>query len=170
MNLRKILPWLLLTVLIVVVGTVLYNRDREVRLYPQATIGRIVEGEKEWYESGISSYKIRLEVEFSSERRRHEIIVRDFQYFEGTTEFASGTGWSDPVPMDAEEGDFLTVVGLFSTTRSALQGGVRQDVLMQLHEAPVYPEIVFLGDVVQDGFVIAGTQTTITVLSFEPLD
>ena len=170
MKLRRILPWALFGLLLGLVAVVFYRANQPGPTYPQATIEIIVNGEQAWYESGVPSYRLTSEVEFSSEHRRHVITVIDYEFSEGTTEFASVAGWSAPVPMDAAEANFLTVIGLYSTVRSALFDGLRQDILMQVHESGTYPEAVYLGEVIQDGFAIPGTETTIRVVDFEILD
>ncbi len=164
-RLLKFAPWLLLAAAIFAVAGyyVIQNLDNR---HPVASIPRLNRAEQSWYEGNIQNYRIVLEVEFGEEDRLHTVTVRDGQFAEATIAYRQGRDWGPQEAMGEEQARFFTVPGLYETVRSAIHQGLRQDVRMVVNPGPAYPQLIILGPVVQDGFLVAETEARITVLEF----
>jgi hypothetical protein len=138
---------------------------------PQLTLARLNESEANWYAAGILDYDARITVAFSSERRQYEVSVRG-----GALSEARSAGWDDALgdwgpasPVSAEEGGFFTIPGLFATLRSALfNDAVPREVLrMEIASTLPHPSRLVLGEILEEGFPVDGTEVLIEVLEFE---
>jgi len=165
---RKILPFLLagITVLVLLFYAFFVNREKR---YPEATIPLLNAAETQWYNAGIAHYRLVVEVEFSTERRRHAIIVQNGQITEAALSYWDGRTWGDPVLMGLEQAALYTVPGLFNTLRAELNQAFREDLRVDMNTDPAYPRYMYLGPVWQGGELMSESEARISVTEFELL-
>ena len=173
---RKIYIWLAVGLLgLAVVAVLVWSEDRaDFSDVPAVNINRLNEGEAGWYAQGILDYRLLAQVEFSSEKRLTEILVRG-----GQIQVAQSAQWEPEledwgafIPMAEEEARFFSVEGLYTLTREALQNEnvPRTEIRMQLMQGLSVPELLYFGDIIQAGSPVPDTALKIELLEFEELN
>lgn len=140
-------------------------------LMPQASFEMMNDAEAQWEADPIAGYRIVVDVERPSDRRRTEVTVRqdaivraDVQYWNDTT----GT-WDEPSDLNQEQAYPFTVPGLFDMVRGELASSGRADVRVSMDGSPAFPHRIVLGPVWLDGKPVSGTEATVVVRTFEPV-
>ncbi len=167
---KKILPILLVVVMVAgVIGLYLYQNYDPYRNLPQVSLDRLNTQEADWYAEGIFDYQIEVLIKFSSEQRIYRIAVVNNAISEA---FSSrydedARDWLAYMPVSTEEADFFTVPGMFRLLRAdLLNEDVEREVRrMGLREGQSYPGLIYLGNIIQEGIVMEGTDLVVEVLS-----
>jgi hypothetical protein len=162
---RKILPFLFVGIVILAFLFYALFANREKR-YPEATIPLLNAAETQWYNAGITHYRLVVEVEFSTERRRHTIVVQDGQITEATLSYWDGRTWSEPDLMGLEQAALYTIPGLFTTLRNELNQQLREELRVDMNADPAYPRYMYLGRVWQGGEPMNESEARISVAEF----
>jgi hypothetical protein len=165
---RKIFLFLIAGITILALLFIGFFANRE-KHYPEATIPLLNAAETQWYNAGITHYRLAVEVEFSTERRRHAIIVQNGQITEATLSYWDGRTWSEPILMGLEQAALYTVPGLFNTLRDELNQALRKDLRVDMNTDPAYPRYMYLGPVWQDSEPMNESEARISVAEFELL-
>lgn len=165
---RKLFGLILLGLLAAAVAFAALYTHRE-RRFPEVDFLLLNEAETDWYNAGISDYRLVVEVEFSTERRRHEIVVRNFQVSEASLAYWDGEVWSASEQTNLQQAADYSVPGLFQLLRMELNLKLREEVRVDMHFDPVYPRYIYLGTVWQDGEEMEGSEARLTVQEFEVL-
>lgn len=140
-------------------------------LMPQASFEMMNDAEAQWDTAPIISYRIVVDVDRPSDRRRTEVAVRqnaivhaNVQYWNDTTR-----AWDEPADVNQEQAYPFTVPGLFDMVRGELASSGRADVRVSMDGSPAFPHRLVLGPVWMDGKPVSGTEATVTVRTFEPV-
>jgi hypothetical protein len=165
---RKILPFLLAGLGLAALLLFYLNANQEKR-YPEATFALLNEAETQWYNAGIQHYRLVVEVEFSTERRRHAIQVQNGEVVEATLSYWEQGSWSEPGQMNLAESLQYTVPGLFTSLRQELNLNFREEIRVDMNAEPSYPRHIYFGLVWQDGEPMAESEARISVPEFELL-
>lgn len=171
---RKVLPFLLFGAMIAVALGLYTARSWDPhRDIPHVTLTSLNAIENAWYGEGLSDYRLRVQVEFSLEKRLYEVVVRGNAMVGARAAEWDTThdDWGPYREAGSEEADFFTIPGLFGLVRgSLLDIDVKREVLrMEADERLPVPARIFMGRVVQDSVPIDGTELMIEVLEFEIL-
>lgn len=172
---KKILPVLLLAVMIVgTLGIYIAQNWDPYRNVPQVSLDRLNRQEAEWYAQGIWNYRVLVLVRFATEQRRYQIEVRDNIIADAKSSRwdEDQETWGPFTTAGTEEADFFTIPGLFGMLRADLRNEEvdREVMRMGLADGQTYPGLIYLGDIIQDGVSVDGTDLVIEVLEFERLD
>lgn len=166
MSKSKIIVTLLGLSALIVVSAVVWTsgaKQREIESYPKVTIPVLNTLEGDWYAAGIFDYRLVTEVEFSEEKRRHEIIVQGNELDSATLSYWNGEVWGTETTLPESTANLFTIPGLFTTIRQSLINEIRDEVRAVFTEGPVYPTTIFLGVVRQEGVLVDGTEAKIQV-------
>ncbi len=164
---RKIVLSLLVGLsLLAVVIFFFYNKSEQ--RYPVATFTLLNEAETQWYTAGIQHYRIVVEVEFSTERRRHAATVQNGQIIEATLSYWDGKTWSTPETASLDSADDYIIPGLFTTLRGELNNDIREDLRVDMHDDPAYPRYMYFGRVWLENEPMDDSLAHFTVVEFEP--
>jgi hypothetical protein len=165
---RKIIPFIFigLGLLALILYIFYYNREKR---FPEANISMLNTAETQWYNAGINHYRLLVEVEFSTERRRHAVVVQHGQITEATLSYWDGDAWSEPQGMAFDQANDYTIPGLFSFLRQELNLEMREELRVDINDDPPYPRYIYFGQVWLDGEPMADSEARITVPEFELL-
>ena len=165
---RKILPFLLagLGILALVFLYLIANREKR---YPELTFTLLNNAETQWYNAGITDYRLVVDVEFSTERRRHAITVRNGEIIEATLSYWDKGAWGEPDSMNLEQAIQYTVPGLFNSLRQEINLDFREELRVDMNTDPAYPRYIYLGQVWQDGEPMPESEARFSVTEFELL-
>ena len=169
---RKLLA-LLIFVAAFVIGLYAVGKLDPYRAIPQVTLSSLNAIETAWYGEGLSDYSLRVQVEFSLEKRLYEVFVRGNALVEArSAEWDKALDdWGPLRQAGEEEAGFFTIPGLFGLVRgSLLDKDVEREVLrMQSDSDLSFPARIFLGRILEDGVPVDGTELLIEVLDFNRL-
>jgi len=165
---RKILPFLLAGLGLFVLFLLFLNANREKR-YPELTFTLLNNAETQWYNAGIQHYRLVVDVEFSTERRRHTLTVRNGEIIEATISYWDKGTWSEPDTMNLEQALQYTVPGLFNSLRQEINLNIREELRVDINADPAYPRYIYFGQVWQEGEPMAESEARISVPEFELL-
>jgi hypothetical protein len=137
----------------------------------RASPGHIRQMENAWRANPVASYHIIVDVERPDDKRRNELFVHDGTIVQARVKYwnRERKDWEQPFALNQEQAAPFTVPGLFKTLREQLDLSNRELVQVQWRQDPVFPQLIVLGPVSQDGAPIPGTEATIIVVEFTPL-
>lgn len=139
------------------------------RRYPEVTFPTLNDAETAWYNAGILDYRLVVEVEFATERRRHAVTVQNGQVTEATISYLNGRTWTVPETFGYDLAAGYTVPGLFNTLRVELNQEMREELQADMNEDPSYPRHIYFGLVWIEGEPMEGSEARFTVVEFERL-
>lgn len=172
---KKYLPWFFLFAMVGgALGLYFVQNWDPYRNVPRVSLDRLNREEADWYAEGIFDYRLLVHVRFSTEQRRYDIEVRD-----NVLASAQSARWDEVAetwgpfgPITDEEATFFTIPGMFNMLRTDLlnEDVEREALRMELAEGQQYPGLIFLGNIVQEGAAVDGTELIIEVLTFEEIE
>ena len=165
---RKIFPFILAVIAILVVSLLYFTNTQEKRLTP-VTLPLLNQVETDWYNAGIASYHLVVDVKFSTEQRRHSLTVFNHQVTEASLAYWDGKNWKTPEPIPFDQAADYTIPGLFAFLRQELNLAMREDIRMAINSDPSFPRIIYLGRVWQDDQPMNESEAWFTIQTFEPL-
>ena len=77
--------------------------------------------------------------------------------------------WDGPLKLREEQAFPFTVPGLFDLVRDELLRSGRRDIRVAMSGDPAFPRRIVLGPVWRDDQPRSGTETRVTIRSFEPV-
>lgn len=165
---RRRLLWI--GILLGMLGLVLFAAGCTA-LMPQASFEMMNEAEAKWEADPVSSYRIVVDVERPTDRRRTEVTVRQDAIIRAEVKYwnEQTKTWDEPADLNQEQAYPFTVPGLFDMVRGELASSGRADVRVLMDGSPAFPHRLVLGPVWMDGKPVSGTEATVTVRTFEPL-
>jgi hypothetical protein len=168
---KKATLLLVLLALMLIAGFALFAPRDPYAGIPGLSIIRLTEAEADWYEAGVASYRVVVDISFSGEKRRHWIVVRNNLLESAETAGWDGEAWGAPQAMGAEDAAFYTIPGLFQTVRLALQNEqvAREAYRMSAGGEPPIPRVIYFSEIIQEGEPVEGTALLIEVVEFEAL-
>ena len=136
-----------------------------------ASLQMINDAEAQWQANPVLSYRIVAEVEGQGERRRNEITVSQGQITGAIVMYwnSDQRRWDGPLKLREEQAFPFTVSGLFDLVRDELLRSGRRDIRVAMSGDPAFPRRIVLGPVWQDDQPRSGTETRVTIRSFEPV-
>jgi len=136
-----------------------------------ASLQMINDAEAQWQANPVLSYRIVAEVEGQGERRRNEITVSQGQIARAIVIYwdSDQRWWDNPLKLREEQAFPFTVPGLFDLVRDELLRSGRRDIRVAMSGDPAFPRRIVLGPVWQDEQPRSGTETRVTIRSFEPV-
>ena len=138
---------------------------------PEATIEAIDEAQARWEANPVPSYRIVVDVNRPSDRRRNELVVEQGRITRALLRYwdPERKRWERPLELTVEQAQWFTVPGLFDTVRDELKNSGRREIRVLLEGDPAFPQRIELGPVFQDEQPVPGTEATVIVRVFEPL-
>lgn len=168
-NLTKIKLFLLggLSIGLVLAG-ISYFRNAKLE---EASYRMLNESQGIWYTAPILNYHIVVDVKRPDERRRNEIIVEEGEVIEATVKYwkPGGLGWDTPYSLNEEQAYPFTIPGLYDMVRGALASSNRADIRVEMRGNPPFPHRVVFGPVWEGGRPVMGTESQVTVQTFETI-
>ncbi len=138
----------------------------------RATVAKVDQMEQAWRASPVLSYRIVVDVDRPDDRRRNELLVEDGAVIQATVKYwdPQRKTWDEPFPLNQEQAEPFTVPGLFEMVREQILLPERAQVQVKWRESPPMPELIVLGPVSMNGQPVPGTEATVFLESFEPLE
>lgn len=169
---KKSLPFVLLFGMVgLFVAAYIFQNWDPYRNVPPVSLNRLNQQEADWHAEGIRDYRLLVQVSFATEQRRYDIEVR-----KGELSTAQSARWDEQTEVwgsyaqvAEEEARFFTIPGMFNMLRADLlnQDVDREVLRMELADGARHPGLIFLGNIIQDGFPVEGTELLVEVLDFE---
>lgn len=165
---RKIILLLLGFLSLALLAIFILSGSREKR-YPEVNFSTLNEAETSWYNAGLLHYHMIVDVEFSSERRRHDLTIQNGQVSQAAISYWEDNSWSQPNAINAEQASLYTIPGLFNMLREELNRQMREEIRMDINPDPAYPRYIYLGKVWLEGEPMEESEAHFTIRAFEIL-
>ena len=135
----------------------------------RASMEIVREAEVRWEEAPILDYRITVDVDRPSERRRNEITVRRGRIIEATVAYwdPGESRWDRPAALRDDQASPFTARGLLWMVRDELTKGQRSDIQIAMDETLLFPKKIVMGPARLNERTVPHSEAAITVHSFE---